>query len=74
LERLKTLGSDVADETLSQITSKIQRGSGRRIKRKRLTLIKKRKVYKKNSRKAQKGKKKYRKRRRSKKINLDFLK
>lgn len=76
LKRLKSLGSDVADETLSQITNKFQRGSGRRRrrKRKRLTLIKKHKVYKKKSRKSQKGKKKYRKRKRSKKINLDFLK
>jgi hypothetical protein len=74
LQRLKTLGTDVANETLSQLSSKFQKGSGkkRRKKRKHTNILK---AYKKKSQKVKKSRKKYRKRRSSrKKVNLDFLK
>jgi hypothetical protein len=77
LKRLKTLGSDVADETLSHITSKLQKGSGRRRKRRNLTsLFKKLKVYKKKSGKRRKTRKTKRRKRKSirKKDRFDFLK
>jgi hypothetical protein len=57
LKRLKTLGSDVADETLSQITSKFQKGSGRRRRKRKSSIFKKLKVYKKKSRKRRKTRK-----------------
>ena len=75
LKRLKTLGSDVTDETLSQLSSKFQKGSGRRRRKRKLNLIKNHKVYKKKSRKHRKRRKVTRKRKRSsKKIKFDFLK
>ncbi len=76
LKRLKTLGSDVADETLSQITSKFQKGSGRRRKRRNLSLFKKLKVYKKKSRKRRKQRKTKSRKRKifRKKDRFDFLK
>ncbi len=76
LKRLKTLGSDVADETLSQISSKFQKGSGRRRRRKlrRTSLINrfKTKVYKKKTRKRRR-KIVSRKRKSNKKVKFNFL-
>jgi len=76
LKRLKTFGSDAADETLTQLTNKFQKGSGRRRRRRKLTLLKKHKVYKKKSRKHRKRRKIIRRKRKrsSKKSKFDFLK
>jgi hypothetical protein len=68
LKRLKTMGHDIADETIDQVKTRLQRGSGKRRKKKTY----KKKVTLKRKKRIVKRKTKSRKRKISAKF--DFLK
>lgn len=69
LKRLKTLGHDIADETLDQVKSRLQRGSGKR-RRKKKTY--KKKVTLKRNKKI--VKRRIRRKRKQNTSKFDFLK
>lgn len=62
LSRLEEMGRNVADETMDQIKTKLQKGSGRRRRKKKFRVtkqIKRKKVYKKKKKRVKRKKRKF---------------